>query len=94
MSFPIYFFLLPYAFFLLTFIVFSLFNVYHLLRYGIYNFNLYVLSTVYMAGTILILGASLIMILQFDWTVSFELSAIFSSELQLDSIYDASRQTP
>jgi len=91
MSFPIIYFLLPYAFFLTVFVIFSLFNVYHLLRYGIYNFNLYVLSTIYMAGTIFILGASIIMILQFDWTVPFELSTIFAPDLQLDSIYDASR---
>ncbi|MBU0531205.1 hypothetical protein KJ910_01785 [Patescibacteria group bacterium] len=90
-SFPIFYFLFPYALFLLVFIVFSLFNVYHLLRYGIYNFNLYVLCTVYMAGTLLILGASVIMILQFDWTVPLQLSSIFAPDLQLDSIYDATR---
>jgi hypothetical protein len=75
-TFPILYFLIPYALFVLVFVVFSLFNIYHLLRYGIYNFNLYVLSVVYLAGTIFVLGASIIILNSFDWSVLFSTETI------------------
>lgn len=77
--FPISYFLIPYAVIMLIFIIFSIFNVYHLLRYGVYNFNLYVLSVIYISGTIFILGASIILIAQFDWSVPLNLGSIFAS---------------
>jgi len=79
-SFPIAYFLIPYAFFVLVFFIFSIFNIYHLLRYGIYNFNLYVLSVIYLSGTIFILGASIILLNNFDWSVYFSVGTIIGEE--------------
>ena len=80
--FPILYFLIPYALFVLVFVAFSLFNIYHLLRYGIYNFNLYVLSVVYLAGTIFIFGTSIIVLNTFDWTVLFSTETILGGTNQ------------
>jgi len=81
-TFPILYFLIPYALFVLVFVTFSLFNIYHLLRYGIYNFNLYVLSVVYLAGTVFILGASIIILNSFDWSVLFSADTILGTSDQ------------
>jgi hypothetical protein len=79
-AFPIYFFLIPYALLLCTFVVFSIFNVYHLLRYGVYNFNLYILSIIYIGGSLFILGASLILILGQDWSIPFSIETVLGVE--------------
>lgn len=60
---------------MMVFIFFSFFNVYHLMRYGIYNFNLYILSVIYVGGTIFVLGASYIVLNDFDWSVPLTLSS-------------------
>jgi len=78
-TFPIIYFLIPYALFVLVFVTFSVFNIYHLLRYGIYNFNLYILSVVYLAGTIFILGASIIILTSFDWSILFSVDTVLGS---------------
>ena len=78
--FPISYFLIPYALLLLTFVIFSIFNVYHLLRYGVYNFNLYILSVIYIGGSLFILGASLILILGQDWSTLFSIETVLGTE--------------
>ena len=88
-SFPILYFLIPYSFFVLIFIVFSIFNVYHLLRYGIYNFNLYILTFIYIGGTIFILGTSWIVLYTFDWSTPFMIENILNPQSDYFNIYDA-----
>lgn len=79
LEFPISYFLIPYAFFAFVFVIFSFFNIYHMLRYGIYNFSLYILSVVYLGGTVFFLGASIIIILSFNWSVPLNLDAIIGT---------------
>ena len=76
-SFPMLFFLAPYAFFVLIFLLYSIFNIYHLLKYGIFNTSLYAVIAVYASVTAFILGASIIYIINFDWSVPFLLPGIF-----------------
>jgi len=78
-TFPIIYFLIPYALFVTVFVLFSFFNIYHLLRYGVYNFNLYILSVIYLGGTIFFLGASIIFLNTFDWSVAFSLETIIGA---------------
>lgn len=78
-NFSIQYFLIPYGLFVLIFLVFSFFNIYHLMRYGIYNFALYVLSVIYLSGTIFVLGMSAIILFGFDWSVSLELGQILDA---------------
>ncbi len=81
-DFPISFFLIPYAVFIVIFLIFSFFNIYHLLRYGIYNFALYLLSVIYIGGTIFIIGASYILLSDYSWAASFSLDTIIGEPNQ------------
>lgn len=67
---PLSVFLIPVGFFFLVFLIYSLFNMYHLLRFGVYGFGLYSLVSLYALGTIFLLLASFYLILQFDWTLT------------------------
>lgn len=49
------------------FIVYSLFNIYHLIRYGFYDFSLYLLVTVFTGGTIILVAASAFQMMEYDW---------------------------
>lgn len=80
LAFPISYFLIPYVLLLLTFVAFSIFNVYHLLRYGVYNFNLYILSVIYIGGSLFIVGASIILILNHDWSTVFSVETLLGEE--------------
>jgi len=80
---PIIYFLIPYALVMVVFIFFSIFNVYHLMRYGIYNFNLYILSVIYVGGTLFIIGASYIVLSDFDWSVPLSLGTYITPDQDL-----------
>ena len=61
-------FLIPFGLFMFLYILYGLFNIYHLVRYGIYNPKLYVLITVFSAGAILLSAGSIFLLLGFDWS--------------------------
>ncbi len=73
-SIPIAVFLIVYGAYMLFYVLYSLFNIYHLIRYGVYGFGLYLIVTVFTCGTILLVGASVYMLLEFDWTVPIGLN--------------------
>ncbi len=73
-SIPISVFLFLFAGYLLFYISYSLFNIYHLLRYGIYSFSLYVLITVFAGGTILLTAGSVFLLWDIDWNHPIGLS--------------------
>ncbi len=74
-SIPIAVFLIVYGAYMLFYILYSLFNIYHLVRYGIYGFGLYVIVTVFAGGTILLIGASLFMLMEYDWSMPISLGS-------------------
>ena len=65
---PISVLLIPLIIFLIFYLVYSFFNVYHLLRFGVYGFGLYMITTLYAAGTILLMAISIYFLLGYDWT--------------------------
>lgn len=75
-SFPIIVFLGVYGFFLLFYIIYSLFTVMHLVKYGVAGFPLYLLTAVYAGGTILLVSVSIFMLARYDWTYSVPLDFI------------------
>ena len=79
-SFPITYLLIPYGLFLAIFMVYSFFNIYHLMRYGIYNFRLYLISVIFLGGTLFILGSSALVLFGFDWSVSLDLGMILNTD--------------
>jgi len=76
LSFPILIFLGIYCFFLLFYIIYSLFTAMHLLKYGVASFHLYLLIVIYIGGTILLVSGSIFLLLRYDWTYSIPLDFI------------------
>jgi len=64
---PVSIFLILYGVFMFFFLMYSAFNAYHLIRYGFSDFFLYLLIIVFTGGTIILVSASVIQMLQYDW---------------------------
>ncbi len=78
LSFPVLIFLGIYCFFLLFYVVYSLFTAIHLIKYGVVGFPMYLILVVYIGGTILLIAASIFLLLRYDWTYSVPLDFITS----------------
>ncbi|MBI5369862.1 hypothetical protein HZA85_01570 [Candidatus Uhrbacteria bacterium] len=76
-SLPLSIFLYVYSAYMLFYVLYSLFNIYHLIRYGVYGFGLYLIVTLFTGGTILLVGGSLYLLLGYDWTQIVSLNALF-----------------
>ncbi|MBI4592379.1 hypothetical protein HY733_02950 [Candidatus Uhrbacteria bacterium] len=71
---PLYVFLFVYGAYMLFYVLYSLFNIYHLIRYGVYGFGLYLIVTIFTGGTILLVAGSTFLLMEYDWTlpISFD----------------------
>lgn len=65
---PIAVFLIVYGAYMLFYVLYSLFNIYHLIRYGVYGFGLYLIVAMFTGGTIILVSASVFLLAQYDWT--------------------------
>mgnify|MGYP001594656129 CR=1 FL=1 len=79
LAFPISFFLVFFGIFLLFYAVYSAFNLYHLLRFGIDGFGLYLIVTVYTGGSLVLAAAAFYLLSQYDWSVPFAIGNIFGA---------------
>jgi len=80
---PISVLLIPLGIFLLFYIFYSTFNIYHLLRFGVYNFSLYVIATVFALGSIFLIGLSLFFLLKFDWNAPISFNDFVGTDTEL-----------
>ncbi len=64
---PVSVFLIVYGGYMLFYVLYSLFTIYHFFRYGIYGFGLYLIITIFTGGTILLVSGSVLLLLQYDW---------------------------
>lgn len=71
---PLWSLLVFYSLFLLFFFIYSIFNVYHLVRFGAYGFGLYAITAVFLFGTIALLGVSYMMLSSYEWTSNIPVS--------------------
>lgn len=78
-SFPIGVILLPFGLFMLFYCVYSLFNLYHLLRFGVAGPILYAVTTLYAVGTVGILIGSIIGLSSYDFSYPISLSGVSSA---------------
>jgi len=74
--------LLPLGIFFIVFVIYSLFNMYHLFRFGVYNFGLYIISTIYVLGTVALISMALWVVLDLDWSASLSLGNFFEDYSQ------------
>lgn len=75
-SFPIGVVLLPFGLFMLFYCVYSLFNLYHLLRFGVAGPALYGVTVLYAVGTVAILVAVIWGLSPYDFSYPVSLSGI------------------
>ncbi len=52
----------------------ALFNLYHIIRFSFSNSTSTITALIYLVGLIIILLASIISILQYDWTQTIEIN--------------------
>ncbi len=76
LSFPIGVVLLPFGLFMLFYCVYSLFNLYHLLRFGVAGLVLYGVVTLYAAGTVAILVAVIWGLSPYDFSYPVSLAGV------------------
>jgi len=74
LSIPVAVFLLVYGLYMLFYVLYSFFNIYHLVRYGVYGFGLYLIITIFAGGTILLLSGSVLLLLEYDWNAPITLN--------------------
>lgn len=72
-SVPISIFLIVWGAYMLFYILYSLFNVYHLIRYGVYGFGLYLIVTIFAGGTVILVAGSAFLLMEYDWSVPLSL---------------------
>lgn len=65
---PLSFLLIPYGLFLLLFLIFAFFNIYHVFRFGFGELPLFFVTFVFMALSVLIIFISFQQISQIDLT--------------------------
>jgi len=82
LSLPLSWLLFPLGIFFITFVVYSLFNMYHLFRFGVYNFGLYIISTVYVLGTACLISMAAWIIVDLDWSMALSLGTFFEKYSQ------------
>lgn len=85
-SFPIGVVLLPFGLFMLFYCVYSLFNLYHLLRFGVAGAVLYGVTALYAAGTVAILVAVIWGLSPYDFSYPVSLSGVTAALMAPPSV--------
>ncbi|MBI2484646.1 hypothetical protein HYW18_00605 [Candidatus Uhrbacteria bacterium] len=67
MTFPLWYVLIPFGVFLFFFLLVCLFNTYHLIRYADGGALPFLVLSVYLAGTVLLLGGGFLILEPLDW---------------------------
>lgn len=83
MDIPLAFFLLAYVIFVGFFLVFTLFNIFHIVKFGVKSVGAYVVTFSYVALSLAVLIVSYIYIAQIDWNQTVTLFSS-SSPYQLE----------
>ncbi len=76
---PLSFLLILYGAFMVFFVIYSFFNVYHLVRYGLNNISLRALVLIFLSGTFILLLLSALQMMQYDWSGAVNLNKASSS---------------
>ena len=79
LSLPVSIFLYVYGAYMLFYVLYSLFNIYHLIRYGVYGYGLYFLVTIFTGGTILLLAGSFFLLSEYNWNELIPVNRIFEN---------------
>lgn len=83
MSIPLYIFYFIYLGLVAIFLLFTLFNIYHLIKFGYLSLNNIIIISFYIIVTILILLISWRYISQINWQENLELMPAINSNIYL-----------
>ncbi|HEX9664876.1 MAG TPA: hypothetical protein VGA49_03585 [Patescibacteria group bacterium] len=81
---PLSIFFIIYAIFLLIFLIFAFFSLYHIFKFGFWDFFTYLVTFIFIGGTVIILFITWQSARQIDWSQSlviFETSQPGSNSL-------------
>jgi hypothetical protein len=78
---PIIWLLVPYGLILLFLATYSFFNTYHLLRFATYSFGSYVVTTLFIGGSIIIAAVSFYYLSAVDWSATWNLNSFFELKI-------------
>ncbi len=59
---------IPYALFLILYFFFLFFNIHHLRQYGIKGITSHGIGTIFLLGTVIILGISAVLLSRYNWS--------------------------
>ncbi|HBR80364.1 TPA: hypothetical protein DEA21_01785 [Candidatus Uhrbacteria bacterium] len=71
---PIWLLFLPFGFVIGLFLIYGLFNIYHLLRFATYNLGSYFVTVLFIGGAVILAAISIIYITNYDWTLTWNLT--------------------
>jgi hypothetical protein len=73
---PIWALFIPFGIIVSLFVLYGIFNVYHLLRFATYSFGSYLLTSVFIGGAIIIGVISAVYLSQYDWSLVWNFSEL------------------
>jgi len=81
MTIPLTIFLVLYAAFLVFYVIFSFFNIFHLMKFGAISFTTYFMAFLYLAGILVVLFFSYQGLAAIDWSegIKIDLQGILDS---------------
>ena len=79
-SIPLWILLVIFGLFLAFFLLYCLFNLYHLLRFGTADLGLFLITAVFVIGSASLVTGSFWLLADYDWTGSISLSSLYHPE--------------
>jgi hypothetical protein len=79
MGIPLWIILIPFGIFLIVFFIYSAFNFYHLIRFGVYSYGLYLIATLYLLVVIGILSVAVFFLMGYDFSSAISFETLFGS---------------
>lgn len=82
LSIPLAFFLILYGIFICVYALYTFFNAYHLIKFGLIGSTTHSIIIVQIIISILLLLASLWFVLYQDWSITWNLTEIFQKDAE------------
>lgn len=76
MSIPLSILLYIYIAFIVLFLIFSFFHIYHLLRFVAPDFKIYAIILGYLIGSLIIMSVTAIQLVNIDWSQAIDIMAL------------------
>lgn len=75
-SIPVFSLLGIFGLYMTCYVLYSLFNIFHLVKYGVAGNGLVLIVSIFLGGTVLLITGSIFILLPYDWTYAIPLNEI------------------